>query len=132
MICINSVNCLNHGALYPLGIGHNRVNADIHALDGDSGVLADLVLHLAHNGAAGGGDVDAVFHDDVEPDRHSVVLIIYDLDAFAHGFLAQEVDQTVSHGAERHALNAEAVGGGVAGNVGEYGVADTDLAFVGL
>ena len=45
---------------YPLGIGHNRIHTDVHILHGDAGVLADLVLHLAHDRAADGGDIDAV------------------------------------------------------------------------
>src|SRR5699024_6078247 len=114
-------------ASYPLGIAHHRVYAHVHALDGDAGVLADLILDLTHDGAAGGGDVDAVLHDNMQADGDGVVLVVDDLDALAHGLLAQQMDQAVGHGPEGHALHAEAVGGRVAGDIGEHRVADADL-----
>ena len=42
------------------------------------------------------------------------------------------MDQAVGHGAEGHPLHAEAVGGGVAGDIGKDGVADIDGAFFPL
>ena len=67
----------------------------------DAGVLGDHIAHLAHDGAADSGQVDAVFHDDVQLDGDGVVFVIGDLDALAHGLPPQQVDQTVGHGAVR-------------------------------
>ena len=61
-----------------------------------------------------------------------VIVMIGDADAFAHRFPAQQMDQAVRHAAVGHALDAEAVGSGGAGDAGEYGAADTDLAPLGL
>ena len=89
-------------------------------------------MHLAHNGAADSGDVDAVLDNDMQADGDRGVPVVEDLDALAHGLLAQQVDQAVGHRAEGHALDAEAVGGGVAGDVGEHGLADADLTLFRL
>ena len=114
------------------GASHgDGIHADIHRFDGDAGVEVDHILDLAHNGSADCGDVDAVFHDDVQLDGHGAVIIVCDLDTLAHGLGPQEMHQPVSHAALGHALDAEAVGGGRAGDGGEHGVADGDLAVFG-
>jgi hypothetical protein len=68
----------------------------------------------------------------MEADGDGGVLVVDDLDALAHGLLAEEVDQAVGHGAEGHTLHAEAVCGGVPGNVGKNGVTDGNGAFLSL
>ena len=72
-------------------------------------------------------NVDAVFHDDVELNGNGFVLVIDHVDALAHGLPPQQVHKTVRHGAVGHALHAEAVGGGHAGDVGKNSAGDGDL-----
>ena len=60
-------------------------------------------------------------------DGHRAIVVIGDLHALAHGLGAQQVDKAVRHGAVGHALDAEAVGGGGAGNGGEHRVGDGDI-----
>ena len=65
-------------------------------------------------------------------DGDGVVVVIGDLDPLAHGLAAQQADQSVGHAAVGHALDAEAVGSGCAGNGGKHGVADGDFTTAGL
>ena len=90
-----------------------------------------FLLDLAHNGAADRGNIDSVFHNDVQLDGNGAVLVIGDLHALAHGFPPQQVHQAVGHTAVGHALDAEAVGGCRAGDGGEYRAADGNLALIG-
>ena len=117
--------------LVPPSQGHG-IHAHVHVLDGDAGVPGDDIAHFIHDGAADRGEIDAVFHDDVELDGDGVVVVISDADALAHGLPAQQMHQAVRHGAVGHALDAEAVGGRHAGDVGEDGAADGDIAVVRL
>ena len=87
-----------------------------------------FVAHLAHDGAAHGRDVHAVLHDDVELDGDGVVVIVGDADALAHGLAAEQMHQTIGHGAVGHALDAVAVGGGQTGDAGEDSAADGNIA----
>ena len=66
----------------------------------------------------------------VQLDGNGVVLVINDLHALAHGLRTQQMDDAVGHAAVGHAFHAEAVGGGGAGDGGENGVADADLALI--
>ncbi len=104
------------------------IHADIHAADLDAGKALHDIAHLAHDGTADGSEIDAVVHDDVELDGDGVVVIETDLDALGHRLPAQQMDQAVGLGAHRHALDAVAVGGGGAGDVGEDIGADGDGA----
>ena len=102
----------------------------------DEGRVSHSVIPLAiggvaqavDDGFADGGQVDAVFHDDVELNGNGFVLVIDHVDALAHGLPPQQMDQTVRHGAVGHALHTEAVGGSHAGNVGKNSAGDGDLA----
>ena len=96
--------------------------------DGNAGDPGDVIAQAVDDGLADGGQVDAVFHDDVELDGDGVILVVGDADTLAHGLPPEEVDETVRHGAEGHALDAVAGGGGHAGDVGEDRVGDRDLA----
>ncbi|CAN3972874.1 Transcriptional regulator, AbrB family, partial [Dysosmobacter welbionis] len=53
--------------LVPPSQGHG-IHAHVHVLDGDAGVPGDDIAHFIHDGAADCGEIDAVFHDDVELD----------------------------------------------------------------
>lgn len=59
------------------------IHADVHRLDGDAGVEIDHIFDLAHNGAADSGDIDAVFHDDVQLDGDGPVLVVIYFDSLA-------------------------------------------------
>src|SRR5699024_1200218 len=49
-----------------VSVDEHGVDIDIHALDGNSGGLGDLVGDLVYNAPAEGHEVDAVVHSDVE------------------------------------------------------------------
>ena len=129
-ICLNTapVICSFIGCLPPSQ--RHGIHAHVHRLDGDAGVFGDDIAHLVHDGAAHSRKVDAVFHNDVELYGNGIVVMVGDVNALAHGFAAQQVHQSVGHGAVCHALDAEAVGGGNAGDVGKYGAADGDLTLI--
>ena len=64
----------------------------------------------------------------MELDGDGGVVVEADFDALGHGFPAQEMDQAVGGGAHSHTLDAVAVGGRGASDVGEDVRADGDGA----
>src|SRR5699024_1843484 len=113
----------NHQSITPpCVISHlihsDGIHIDVHGLDGSTGGFCDIVFDFADDGSADGGQIDAPIDHDMQVDDDGAVLTEGDLHALAHGLPAQQMNQAVGHGAHDHALDAEAVGGGVPGDVG--------------
>ena len=92
--------------------------------------LGDEIADLADDGGRDRAEIDILVDHDVQVDGEGIVGVERDLDALAHGFLAQQMHKPVRHGAHSHALDAEAVGRGEAGNIGIDSAVDRDLADV--
>ena len=127
-ICLKSAPVISLLILQPSSSQDHGIYEHVHSADLRAGVLIHHVAYLIHNGAAHCGNIDAVFHDDVEFNGNGLVLVVDHVDTLAHGFPPQQVNQTVRHGAVGHALHAEAVGGGHAGDVGKNSAGDGNLA----
>ena len=59
---------------------------------------------------------------------NGVVVVELDVNTLGIGLLAEQMVQTILHGAGCHALNTKAIGSGGAGNVGVHTGADDDAA----
>src|SRR5574344_147032 len=133
-----STICLKRAPLICSFIGHfpplqgHVIDADVDSSDFHAGISGHDIPHLVHNGAAHRREVDAVFHDDVELNGDGIILVVDDADALAHGLSAQQMHQTVRHGAVCHPLDAVEVCGGDDGDAGKDGAADGDIAQIGF
>lgn len=95
-------------------------------------VFSLTIAHLIDDGAADGGDVHAVLHNDVQLDGNVPFFVGNDAHALAHCLAAQQVDEPVGHRAVGHALDAKAARGRGAGDIRQGSVGNADFALFGL
>ena len=99
--CVNGLCHIGDVPFYKWLKPHG-VHKDVHGSHFHAGGLAHHIAHLAHDGAADGDQIDAVFHDDVQLDGDGPVLVVIYFDSLGHGFPLEQMDQAV--GLERTAM----------------------------
>ena len=76
IICLNSAPVIS---LFILCRPPHRImestNTSTALAPSDAGVLVDHIPYLVHDGAAHGGNIDTVFHDDVQFNGNGLVLV---------------------------------------------------------
>ena len=67
-----------------------------------AGQLVDVVADFADDRVGHSGEVHAIVHNDVQLNGDGIVLVEEDANALCHGFVSQQVNQTVFLGAGSH------------------------------
>src|SRR5699024_5740036 len=97
---------------------HHRIDIHVHGTDFRSRALGNHITELGKYGGAHGAGVGVVVDDGVQINGNGIVLVEVNPDALSHGFLAQQVVNTIGNTAGSHALDTEAVGRGGTNDVG--------------